>query len=142
MNPADTHILLIEDDVDMQHAIRAMLEPLGYRVEVAGTGPQGLAAMRLDPPDLVLLDIMLATPSEGFHIAYEMRGDDLLKDIPIIMTSAIGHTMGMDFARDLGSEYVPAEAFLEKPLQSRVLRETVHNVLSRREAEHDSHTRT
>lgn len=142
MNPADTHILLIEDDVDMQHAIRAMLEPVGYRVEVVGTGPQGLAAMRRDPPDLVLLDIMLSTPSEGFHVAYEMRGDDELKGIPIIMTSAIGHTMGMDFARDLGSEYVPAEAFLEKPLDSRVLRETVQKVLIRREAEHASRTRT
>jgi len=142
MNAQDTHILLIEDDVDMQHAIRAMLEPQGYRIEVASTGPEGLAAMRRDPPDLVLLDIMLSTPTEGFHIAYEMRADDVLKSIPIIMTSAIGRAMGMDFAKDVGSEYVPAEAFLEKPLEARVLRETVREVLSRRKAEYGSNHRT
>jgi DNA-binding response OmpR family regulator len=141
MSLKDKHILLIEDDLDMQHAIRAMLEPEGCRVEIASTGPQGLAAMRRNPPDLLLLDIMLATPSEGFHIAYEMKADDVLRDIPIIMTSAIGHTMGMDFAKELGTDYVPADAFLEKPLSARVLRETVQEVLDRRRNTRDPESR-
>jgi len=137
MNLTDKHILLIEDDVDMQHAVRTMLAPDGYRIEVASTAGQSLEAMRRDPPDLVLLDIMLSTPSEGFHIAYEMRADDLLKTIPIIMTSAIGRTMGMDYAKEVGSAYVPADAFLEKPLDARILRDTVRRVLKGERTEHD-----
>jgi CheY-like chemotaxis protein len=60
---------------------------------------------------------MLASPSEGFHLAYELKKDEELKNIPIIMISAIGQTMGMDYAKELGSDYVPAEKFLDKPLR-------------------------
>jgi CheY-like chemotaxis protein len=133
MVPVAKHILVIEDDLDMQHAIRAMLEPEGYRLTCCATGPAGLEVMRRDRPDLVLLDIMLASPTEGLHIAYEMRGDDLLRDIPIVMTSAIGQRMGLDVAREVGSDYVPADAYLEKPLKAAGVRETVRAVLTRRE---------
>lgn len=141
MQNAGKRILVIEDDQDMQHAIRAMLEPVGYTLSCCSTGPAGLAAMRHDPPDLVLLDIMLATPSEGFHIAYEMRRDDVLKHIPIVMVSAIGERTGMDFSRELGTEYVPADAFLNKPLESKTLRQTIEQVFSRREAERGAGSR-
>jgi CheY-like chemotaxis protein len=113
----------------MRDAIRDILAPEGYDIECFLTGPAGLEALRRDPPDLLLLDIMLATPSQGFHLAYEMKDDARLKDIPIIMISAIGQRMGMDYMRELGTEYMPAEAFLEKPLSAKTLREAVHRVV-------------
>jgi CheY-like chemotaxis protein len=130
MTDNGNQIVLIEDDADMREAVRLMLEPEGFEVRGYPTGSEGLEAMRAHPPDLVLLDIMLAEPTEGFHIAYAMRGDEALRDIPIVMISAIGERMGMDFARDLGSEYVPADAFLEKPIEAAVLRQTIEGLLS------------
>jgi len=129
MNQSGPRILLIDDDSCTHEAVRMTLEPLGYQVTCCSTGPDGLAAMRRDRPDLVLLDIMLSMPSEGFHVAYEMKGDDALKDVPIIVLSAIGQTMGMNYASELGSDYLPIERFLEKPFDAATLREAVQRVL-------------
>ena len=123
-------ILLIDDDPDMHDAVRMILEPLGYHLTCCLSGPTGLEALRKAPPDLLLLDIMLASPSEGFRLAAEMKKDPALKEVPVIMISAIGQTMGMDFAKELGSDYVEADLFLEKPLSAAKLRQAVAQMLS------------
>ena len=132
---AQERIVIIDDDPDVREALTLILEPSGYGLTCCSTGPEGLAAIRANPPDLILLDIMLASPSEGFHLAYELRGDQALGNIPIVMISSIGATMGMDYAKELGSEYVPAEKFLDKPLTADVVlsavKETLSNVTKR-----------
>lgn len=129
MTTAPKHILLIDDDPDVQKAVRLILEPEGYRLTCCPTAQTGLEVMRRDPPDLLLLDIMLTSPSEGFHLAYEIRQDEELRRIPIIMVSAIGQRMGIDYARELGTDYMPAERFLEKPLEAATLRAAVRELL-------------
>jgi CheY-like chemotaxis protein len=124
------HIVIIDDDPDVREALTLMLEPAGYRLTCCSTGPDGMNAIRHEPPNLILLDIMLASPSEGFHLAYELKKDEALKDIPIVMISAIGQTMGMDYAKELGSDYVPAEKFLDKPLKAEVVLSAVREALS------------
>jgi CheY-like chemotaxis protein len=121
-------ILLIEDDLDMHHAIRAMLEP-EFELTCCSTGPAGLAEMLRAPPDLLLLDIMLATPSEGFHLCYQIKDDPRLREIPVVMISSIGKRIGLDYASELGSEYVPADAFVEKPFDARTLLEAIGRLL-------------
>lgn len=125
-------ILLIEDDPDMHVAVRAMLPASEFALTACSTGPAGMEAMRRQPPDLLLLDIMLATPSEGFHLCYQMKEDPRLRDVPVIMISAIGRRTGMDYARELGTEYAPAEAFLEKPFDAATLLATVRRWLPAR----------
>ncbi|MBW7906455.1 MAG: response regulator [Phycisphaerae bacterium] len=125
------HIVLIDDDADVHHAVRLMLEPEGYRVTCCSTGPEGLEVIRRERPDLVLLDVMLASPSEGFHLAYELKADDVLRHIPIVMISAIGQRVGLDYARELGTDYVKAEAFIDKPFDAARLRAVVREQISR-----------
>ena len=127
---AGEHIVIIDDDPDLREALSLMLEPAGYRLSCCATGAAGLAAIQAERPNLILLDIMLASPTEGFHLAYELKKDDSLKGIPIIMISAIGQTMGMDYAKELGSEYVPAEKFLDKPLKAATVLSAVKEALS------------
>lgn len=122
-------ILLIDDDADIHEAVKMILEPGGYKIECALTGPAGLEAARRRKPDLILLDIMLDSPSEGFHLAYELKKDDVLKTVPIIIISSIGKTMGMDYAKELGSEYVPVNMFLDKPFDAATLRGAVQKAL-------------
>lgn len=130
MSIAGKKILLIDDDLDMHHAVLLMLQPLGCTVTCRSTGPAGLETMRKDRPDLVLLDIMLASPSEGFHLAYEMKEDEQLRGVPVVMISSLGRQMGMNYAKELGSEYVKADAFLDKPVDAATLRKTVETVLA------------
>jgi CheY-like chemotaxis protein len=124
-------ILLIDDDPDIHHAVAAILEPQGYEVTCRLTGPEGVATARELMPDLILLDIMLSTPSEGFHLAYDLSRDEQLQHIPVVMISAIGSVMGMDYARQLGTDYVRADRFLDKPIDAKTLTTAVREVLDR-----------
>ena len=72
---------------------------------------------------------MLATPSEGFHLAYELKRDDMLRTIPIIMISSIGQTMGMDYSKELGTDYVQADKWLDKPIDAATLRQAVKELI-------------
>ena len=131
---AGERIVVIDDDPDVREALTLMLEPAGFELTCCSTGPEGMATIQADPPDLILLDIMLASPTEGFHLAYEMKRDEAIGDVPIIMISAIGQTMGMDYAKELGSDYVPAERFLDKPLKAEVVLGAVKEALEKRGA--------
>lgn len=94
MSGAGEHILLIDDDPDMRYAIRLILEPRGYRVDCQPTGLAGLESTRRQPPDVILLSIMLASPCEGPELAATLKEDAQLMQIPIIMISAIGRQVG------------------------------------------------
>jgi DNA-binding NtrC family response regulator len=124
------HVLLIDDDKDMHDSIKAMLEPDGYRLSGCWTGPSGLGEMRRAKPAVVLLDIMLSSPTEGLHLAKEIQNDETINDIPIIMISAIGQTMGVNVLERLEADRTKVFAFLEKPLDGKVLRDTVKRALS------------
>ena len=126
------NILLIDDDPDMHHAVGAMLDSVGHKLTCCLTGPEGIEQARKMMPDLILLDIMLASPSEGFHLAYDLSKDDELKHIPIIMISSIGSMMGMDYAKELGSDYVQAAKFLDKPIDAATLLAAVDEVLTKK----------
>jgi CheY-like chemotaxis protein len=131
MKPETCQVLLIDDDPLIHDAVTMILEPEGFTVTCCLTGPAGLAEMRRNRPGIVLLDIMLATVDEGFQLAYEMKRDEALKCIPIIVLSAIGAKTGMIFPDDAGSEYLPVERFLEKPIDALTLRTAVREVLER-----------
>lgn len=134
MDAERTQVLLIDDDPDMHLVIGMILEPKGYQVTCCRTGSEGLETMRRCRPDLVLLDIMLTHPSEGLQVACQMRQDQRLKDIPIIIISAIGETTGMDYAMQECPEAPLPQAFLEKPLDAATVRETVRRVLEQKAA--------
>lgn len=134
MDPRNRPILLIDDDPDMHLVVKLILEPEGYQVTCCLTGSAGLETMRRHRPDAVLLDIMLAEPSEGLRVACEMRHDDRLKDIPIIMISAIGEKIGQDYYSEVCPGTASGDMFLEKPFDAPTVREAVNWVLERKAA--------
>jgi DNA-binding response OmpR family regulator len=80
-------ILLIEDNRDYAATLRANLEREGYSVRVAATGVEGLEDARRDPPDLVILDLMLPTLN-GFAVLQRMRDQGL--GMPVLIMTALG----------------------------------------------------
>jgi CheY-like chemotaxis protein len=124
-------ILFIDDDRDMHTAVELILTPLGHELTCCLTGSAGLEAMRRQRPDLVLLDIMLAQPTEGLQVACQMRQDPRLKDIPIVFISAMGEQAEVEYAKEVCPVALAADMFIEKPLDARTVREAVQWVLSR-----------
>lgn len=121
-------ILVVDDDVDFQVIMRRMLEGEGYEVAIAESGAGALQMLREDePPDMVLLDIMMSTTLEGVDVAREMKGDPALEHVPIIMVSSIATSpQAAEFPVD---EHIPIDGWLSKPVQRSVLLRTLTRFL-------------
>ncbi|HRX84006.1 MAG TPA: response regulator [Phycisphaerae bacterium] len=117
-------ILLIDDDRDIHESVTAILHPHGYRVTCCWTGPSGLAELRRARPDLLLLDIMLSSPTEGLDLAREIRGDPEISHTPIVLISAMGRQNHLP-----GRTELPADEYLEKPLTAERLVGSIERVL-------------
>ena len=100
-------ILVVEDDPTLRMSLRTALRSAGYQVEVASTGPEGLAAAVDDPPDLVLLDVMLPGMN-GFEICERIRERHV--ELPNLMVTAKGEEE--DKVRGLG---LGADDYVVKP---------------------------
>jgi DNA-binding response OmpR family regulator len=110
-------VIIIDDDVDILEAVKLTLESAGYDVLTATGGNEGLAAIRdRGGVDLVILDVMMARDTEGFHVAQELKGDQATKDTPILMMTSVGAKSGFKFDPEKDADYMPVDDYVEKPV--------------------------
>ena len=112
-------ILIVDDDPDFVEITRLILQSEGYTVTTASCGEMVLDTMRADPPDAVLLDVMMNAVLEGVHVANEMRSDERLRDIPVIMVSSIARSSMADVIPS--DQHLPECAWITKPVSPREL---------------------
>lgn len=118
-------ILIVDDDIDLVEAMRLTLESAGFEVIDAQEGKKGFDLSVQDQPDLIILDVMMGTQDEGFHIAYQLRQDENTRDIPIIMLTAVGQETGFEFDKEKDEDFLPVNEFIEKPVDPDALIEMV-----------------
>ncbi len=109
-------VLIIDDDPDFVEANKIVLEAEGYDVDFAYDGDEGLAKLQKTKPDIVILDVMMKSKSEGFSLAQKMASDPVLKNIPILMISSVQKKTGFHFDYRTDADYIPVDNFLEKPV--------------------------
>ncbi|MCC6905622.1 MAG: response regulator [Anaerolineae bacterium] len=113
-------ILIVDDDPDMVLAARLCLERAGHKVIEAHNGSDGLATVKTEHPDLIILDVMMDTTTEGFQFALTLRNPDpkseyaAFRSLPIVMLTAIHSTAPLRVGPD--RDYLPVDAFIDKPL--------------------------
>jgi len=132
--PAKPTILIADDDPDLVEAIKTVLEARGFEVDSAPNGQECLRKIREGKPDLLILDVMMTTETEGFHVAYEIRGDEQLRDLPILMLTAIEQKTGMRFSPEEDADYLPVEEFVTKPIAPEELIERINRLLEKKGA--------
>jgi DNA-binding response OmpR family regulator/two-component sensor histidine kinase len=124
------NILIIDDNVATRYAMRRVLERQGWRVLEAGTGASGLALLRANPIDVLVLDVNLPDMS-GFDIVRELRQDDRSHLLPIVhVTAASIHTRDMITGLEGG-----ADSYLIHPVDPGVLLATLRTLMRVRDAE-------
>ncbi len=105
----EKRVLVIEDEPNISEALRFILKREGWRVEVSADGTAMLGQMQADPPDLLILDLMLPGLS-GFDILKSLRALDMTRDLPVLMLTAKGQ--GADRAE---AERLGVTRFMTKP---------------------------
>lgn len=124
-------VLIIDDDPEFVEAVTNLLDAKGYAVENASDSRRGIALARSRPPDIILLDVMMTTKSEGFDAARELHKDASLKEIPVIMISGVRKEMNLPFGFEPDDDWLPVKAFLEKPVMPDVLLAAVEKHIRR-----------
>lgn len=117
-------ILVVDDEMDMRTFITTLLETSGYRAIVANNGEEGIRKAREHKPAVIILDVMM--PKEGGVQMYrELKTDEELKGIPVIMLSAIAKKTFFHSQKMLNTyrgQMVPEpEAYIEKPPETEQL---------------------
>ena len=123
-------ILVVDDEQDYQAAMRHILEGAGYEVVSSLTKEDGLARLRGEAPDLVILDIMMTKTTDGFHFLYEMKADGERDGPPVLSISVISEETGFQFSPTTDGDFFPADDFLTKPVDPAELLSHVEDLLA------------
>ena len=130
-------ILVIDDDPDLVESIRITLEANNYEVHSAENGTEGLRLIKETHPDLIILDVMMDTITEGFQVSQQLRSQDpqseyrAYSNIPILMLTAISQKMHMKFSPRDDGDYLPVDEFVDKPIRLEALLEKVKKLIQK-----------
>jgi DNA-binding response OmpR family regulator len=107
-------IMLVEDDNNLRNIYKTRLQAEGYTIVPAADGEEALVLAQADKPDLIIADIMMPKVS-GFELLDILRNTDKLKDIRIIMLTALGQSEDEQKAKSLGADryFVKTQVTLE-----------------------------
>lgn len=111
-------VLLIDDDADFVASVSSVLEAEGYTVLEAQSGQEGLERL-VERPDVVVLDIMMETSTEGYSVSEAIQVSEEFgpyHDIPIIMVSSIRESPDELFPRAPEVDVIRPRRYLTKPL--------------------------
>ena len=129
-------ILIIDDDPDVVVFLSTLLQDHGYETLDAADGLEGLEATRSERPDLILMDLMMPQKS-GISLLSELKQDEELKHIPVVMVTGVSGETGIDLetffqrasqANDGAQPFKP-DGYVEKPVDPDKLLELVKNLL-------------
>jgi CheY-like chemotaxis protein len=125
-------VLVVDDELDMRTFITTLLETNGFKPLAAQDGVQGLEMARKNKPSLIILDVMMPRES-GIALYRELKGDPDLKEIPVIMLSALSKKTFFHSQKVLDEyeeEKIPEPvAYIEKPPEPEELLEAVQKCL-------------
>jgi two-component system alkaline phosphatase synthesis response regulator PhoP len=125
---AREHILLVEDDTDIQELVTYNLTKEGFQVTAVASGEDALEFVDKNRPDLVLLDLMLPE-TDGLEVCRILKGNPDTAHIPVVMLTARGEEADIVVGLEMG-----AVDYITKPFSNKVLIARLRAVLRRREA--------
>jgi two-component system OmpR family response regulator len=111
---------------------------LGHEVSKAGGPEEALTALESVRPDILVVDVMMPTGTEGFHLVWRIRqlGDEQLRAVPIIMATGIHQETELRFYPDktdgtyAPGEFLPVQGWLDKPVRLEDLAAKIEAVLA------------
>ena len=126
-------ILVVDDEQDMRIFVSTVVETLGFEPKAAKDGVEALEEARLNPPALVILDVMMPKIDDGIQTYRRFRTDPDLVHIPIIMLSAIAEKTFLHSIKMLSPQQGPQlsepEAYMEKPPDANELSRLISDLL-------------
>jgi DNA-binding response OmpR family regulator len=129
MEDTTRRIVYIEDEYEMIDLVRLILERKGYEVSGAIGGRDGLAMVRQELPDLVLLDLMMPD-MDGWEVYQQMRAEEATREIPVIILTAKAQSIDKVLALHIAK----VDDYISKPFSPQELIDSVESIFAKQEA--------
>ncbi|MDT8273954.1 MAG: response regulator [Desulfomonilia bacterium] len=130
MTDEKKRILIIDDDQDYGDALKIVLENHGYSVHHALNIGDGKKSIEENPPDLIILDVMMEKHTDGFDLCSNLKNDQACSMIPILMVTAVTEKTGFKFSPETDGDYCLADDYVAKPVPVADLLSRVNKLLT------------
>jgi two-component system alkaline phosphatase synthesis response regulator PhoP len=122
-------ILIVDDEPDFAAIVQGNLEKEGFEVDVAYNGVEGLQKVQSNPPDAIVLDVMMPE-KDGYVVCKELKGDDKYCDIPIILLTAVAsHVTSTRYTHREGMS-TEADDYIAKPASAEEITKSLKRLLN------------
>jgi two-component system alkaline phosphatase synthesis response regulator PhoP len=121
-------ILVVDDEPDFASIVQKNLEKEGYKVEVAYDGVEGLAKVKANPPDAIVLDVMMPE-KDGYQVCKELKDDAKYTNIPILLLTAVADRVSSTRYSHYDGMSTEADDYLPKPASAEQITESIRRLL-------------
>ena len=121
-------VLVVDDEPDFASIVQGNLEKEGFEVGVAYDGVDGLEQVRQDPPDAIVLDVMMPE-KDGYEMCSELKNDPQYADIPIVLLTAVASRVTSTRYSHYDGMSTEADDYIPKPASSEDIVESVKRLL-------------
>jgi two-component system alkaline phosphatase synthesis response regulator PhoP len=122
-------ILVVDDEPDFALLVQKNLEKEGFLVDVAYNGVEGIEKVRQNPPDAIVLDVMMPE-KDGYEVCAELKKDERFADIAILMLTAVAdHVTSTRYSHYDGMA-MEADDYLPKPASAEEITDSLRSLLN------------
>lgn len=122
-------ILVVDDEPDFCSIVQGQLEKEGFEVELAYNGIEGMEKVQADPPDAIVLDVMMPE-KDGYEMCKELKADEKLCEIPVLLLTAVAsHVTSTRYSHADGMS-TEADDYIAKPASAEQIAKSLNRMLS------------
>ncbi|OGV62536.1 MAG: hypothetical protein A2498_15605 [Lentisphaerae bacterium RIFOXYC12_FULL_60_16] len=123
-------VLIVDDDEAFAQSNRDLLEAYGYEVHVAHGGSEGLAMAKRIRPDVMILDVMMASDTEGFEVARKIPESPELSRMGVLLVTGVVKALHLPGVLKADDTWLPVDRILDKPIPPARLMAEIERVLA------------
>jgi two-component system alkaline phosphatase synthesis response regulator PhoP len=121
-------ILVVDDEPDFGSIVQKNVEKEGFSVEIAYDGLEGIEKVKANPPDAIVLDVMMPE-MDGYEMCSKLKADKQYADIPILMLTAVASHVTSTRYSHHGGMSMEADDYLPKPASAEEITESIKGLL-------------
>jgi len=121
-------ILVVDDEPDFAAIVQGNLEKEGFEVDVAYNGVEGIEKVKANPPDAIVLDVMMPE-KDGYEVCAELKNDPKYEDIAILMLTAVASHVSSTRYSHFDGMSMEADDYLPKPASAEDITDSIKSLL-------------
>ena len=122
-------ILVVDDEPDFCSIVQGQLEKEGFDVELAYNGVEGMEKVQANPPDAIVLDVMMPE-KDGYEMCKELKADSKFCDIPVLLLTAVAsHVTSTRYSHADGMS-TEADDYIAKPASAEAISQSIRQMLN------------